>query len=94
MSICVHVQAKAMLNAVNALPQMEQADKLMARMPPAKWAAEVQIAASRFRLPTPLLCCTLLGSFHKTQSCTSVVNALHNQRGFGKTWATTCWLLS
>ena len=37
-----------MLNAVNALPQLEQADKLTARMPPAKWAAEMQTAASRF----------------------------------------------
>lgn len=37
-----------MLNAVNALPQLEQADKLIARMPPAKWAAEMQTAASEF----------------------------------------------
>ena len=37
-----------MLNAVNALPQLEQADKLIARMPPAKWAAETQNAASEF----------------------------------------------
>lgn len=42
-----------MLNAVNALPQMEQADKLMARMPPAKWAAEMHVAASEFKLPAP-----------------------------------------
>lgn len=51
--VCVCVQAKAMLNAVNALPQMEQADKLLARMPPAKWAAELQTAASEFRLSAP-----------------------------------------
>ena len=44
--ICLHVQAKAVLNAVNVLPQLEQADKLIARMPPAKWAAEQAIAAS------------------------------------------------
>lgn len=42
----VSLQAKAMLNAVNALPQLEQADKLTARMPPAKWAADMHIAAS------------------------------------------------
>lgn len=44
---CACVQAKALLNAVNALPQLEQADKLIARMPPAKWAAEMQAAASK-----------------------------------------------
>lgn len=54
---CVCVQAKAMLNAVNALPHLEQADKLIARMPPAKWATDMQTAASEFcKLPlhTPL----------------------------------------
>ena len=40
------VQAKTMLSPVNALSQLEQADKLIARMPPAKWAAEMQTAAS------------------------------------------------
>lgn len=44
---CAHVQAKATLNAVNALPQLEQADKLIARMPPAKWATELATAASK-----------------------------------------------
>ena len=48
-SMCV--QAKAMLNAVNALPQLEQADKLIARMPPAKWAADMHTAASESREP-------------------------------------------
>ena len=40
------VQAKAMLNAVNALPQLEQADKLLTRLPRAKWAADMHTAAS------------------------------------------------
>lgn len=42
-----------MLNAASALPQLEQADKLMARMPPAKWAADMRIAASELGLPEP-----------------------------------------
>ncbi|KAL3162058.1 hypothetical protein ABBQ38_009122 [Trebouxia sp. C0009 RCD-2024] len=45
----VRAKAKAMLNAVNALPQLEQADKLTARMPPAKWAADMHIAAKAWR---------------------------------------------
>ena len=35
-----------MLNAVNALPQLEQADKLLTRLPRAKWAADMHTAAS------------------------------------------------
>ena len=42
------VRAKAMLDAVNALPQLEQADKLIAHVPPAEWAADTQTATSEF----------------------------------------------
>lgn len=35
-----------MLNAVNALPQLEQAEKLIARVPQAKWASDLHKIAS------------------------------------------------
>ena len=35
------LQAKATLNAVSAVPQLEQADKLLTRLPQAKWAADM-----------------------------------------------------
>lgn len=42
------LQAKSMLNAVNALPQLEQAVKLIARVPQtAKWAADLHKIASK-----------------------------------------------
>ena len=44
------MQAKAMLNAVNALPQLEQADKLLTRLPQAKWAADMHTTTSEFRI--------------------------------------------
>ena len=44
------MQAKAMLNAVNALPQLEQADKLLTRLPQAKWAADMHTITSKFRI--------------------------------------------
>ncbi len=45
----VDLQAKAILNAVNALPQLEQADKLLTRLPQAKWAADMHSATSASR---------------------------------------------
>ena len=42
------LQAKSMLNAVNALPQLEQAVKLIARVPQtAKWATDLHKIASK-----------------------------------------------
>jgi len=40
------LQAKAMLNAVSALPQLEQADKLLTRLPQAKWATDMHTTTS------------------------------------------------
>ena len=40
------LQAKAILNAVSAVPQLEQADKLLTRLPQAKWAADVRTSTS------------------------------------------------
>lgn len=44
-SVC-DLQAKSMLNAVNSLPQLEQAVKLIARVPQAKWAIDLHKIAS------------------------------------------------
>lgn len=49
------LQAKAMLNAVNALPQLEQADKLLTRLPQAKWAADMHTTTSESRSSLPVL---------------------------------------
>ena len=40
------LQVKSLLNAVSALPQLEQAVKLIARIPQAKWAADLHKIAS------------------------------------------------
>ncbi|KAL0025284.1 hypothetical protein WJX79_000539 [Trebouxia sp. C0005] len=45
----VRAKAKAMLNAVNALPQLEQADKLLTRLPQAKWAADMHTTTKAWR---------------------------------------------
>ena len=36
-----------MLNAVSAVPQLEQADKLLTRLPQVKWAVDVRTSTSK-----------------------------------------------
>ncbi|DBA76932.1 hypothetical protein WJX77_008986 [Trebouxia sp. C0004] len=45
----VRAKAKTMLNVVTALPQLEQADKLLTRLPQAKWAADMHTTTKAWR---------------------------------------------
>lgn len=58
----IGLQVKTLLNPVSALPQLEQAVKLQARVPQAKWAADLHTIASTSSAPatagsTPLRTC-------------------------------------
>lgn len=70
------LQAKAMLSAASAVPQLEQADKLLTRLPEAKWAADMHTLSSKAlrhhapqRCACPPACVSCAGSADYPQSC-------------------------